>query len=102
MSRAVIEAETPTKSFTEEAFCRIMRSANLLGAYGFWIQLECCAEPGERICRRAEGILREMATTQYKNCRGVAHSPQEGMIFRWFGLEPVRVMATGECAGEDK
>jgi hypothetical protein len=102
MSRAVIAAEAPTKTFTEEAFSRIMRSSSLLGAYGFWIQLECCAEPGERICRRAEGILREMAKTQYRNCRGVAHSPQEAMIFRKFGLRPVRVMEPGECAQEDE
>ena len=100
MSRA-LEAEAPTKSFTEAAFSRIMRSSSLLGAYGLWIQLESLAEPGERIRRRAEDILREMAQTQYSNCRGVAHSPQEAMLFWKFGLPPVRVMAPGECALEE-
>ena len=100
MSSAAIAAKAPTRSFTEAAFSRIMRSSSLLGAYGFWIQLESLAEPGERIRRQAEGILREMAKTQYRTSR-VAHSPQEAMLFWKFGLPPVRVMAPGECGLEE-
>ena len=87
-----------TRTFTEAQFLRITRSANFIGAFAFWSQLQRTAEPGERTRRHADGILRALAESQFRDWEGIAVSPQLAEIFRRYGFEPVLVMAPAECA----
>jgi hypothetical protein len=68
----VIEAEELTKSFTQEDFLRIMRSANLTGAFAFFRQLERMTQVEETTRMHAQGILRAMAESLFRDCRGIA------------------------------
>jgi hypothetical protein len=88
--------------FTEEQFLRMMRTANLIGAFGFWHHLERVAESESKTREHAEGILLALAESQFCDCHGVAFSPQDAEIFRSFGFEPVRTKGTGECALEER
>ena len=94
----VIETEELTKTLTSEDFLRVMRSANFVGAYAYWRQLERVARPEESTCLHARGILRAMAELHFRDCRGVAFSEQHAEAFRYCGFEPVRCALPGELA----
>ena len=83
--------EEPAKTFTAEEFRRVMRSANLVGAFAFWCALESLAESDERTRFHARGVLRAMAESQFINCKGVAFSEQHAEAFRYCGLVPLAV-----------
>ena len=91
----VIESEKPAKTFTPEEFLRVMRSANLVGAFGFWRSLEQVAQPDERTRVHARGVLRALAELHFRDCNGVAYSPQHAEAFRYCGFEPIGVRAPG-------
>jgi hypothetical protein len=74
---------------------RIMHR-NVVGAFAFWTQFERLAEPEAKTLEHAQGILHAMAESQFRNCRGIAFSPQDAEIFRRFGFEPLRTMEPGE------
>ena len=77
------------RTFTQEQFrvgCVPPISSRHLA---FWRQLERVGQPGERTRRRAHGILRVLAESQFRDCRGVAFNPRQAEAFRLFGFEPV-------------
>lgn len=69
-------AQIETRTFTEAQFSDVMRTANLIGAYSLWRQLERIAEPEPKTRERGEGILRASAESRFCDCQGVAFSPQ--------------------------
>jgi hypothetical protein len=91
----MIEAEDG-KSSPRKAFLRAIRCAYLVGACAFWCQVERIAQPEEQTRMHARGILRSMAESAFRDCGGVALSPQQAEAFRYCGLKPVRIAEPGE------
>jgi hypothetical protein len=82
-----IRGQQPTQTFTDE-FRRMMRGANLTGAYFFWEALQQIVTPDSETSLYAEGVLRVLAESVYAECGGEALSPQLAEIFRRYGLVP--------------
>jgi hypothetical protein len=79
-----------TKTFSADQSHRILRGANLTGAYFFWESLQQVVTPDSETSLCAEVILRVLAESLYAECHGEALSPQRAEIFRHFGLTPIR------------
>jgi hypothetical protein len=73
-----------------------MRSANLVGAFAFWRNLEGLAQPEERTRFHAQGVLHALAESHFRDCGGVAFREQHAEAFRYCGFEPVRIAAPGK------
>ena len=82
--------EQQIRTFTVDQFHRVLRGANLTGAFYFWEALQQIATPDQVTSLYAEGILRVLAESLYAKCHGEALSPQLAEIFRRYDLVPSR------------
>ena len=87
-----------TGTFTVRQLHSIMAASNLVALAEFWRALQCLAEPNAEISLHAESVLRELAEFSFRNCGGVALSPENEAVFRHFGLTPIRRAPPGEYA----
>jgi hypothetical protein len=63
------------RTFMVDQLHRVLRGANLTGAYFFWESLQQVVTPDSETSLYAEGILRTLAESLYAECHGEALSP---------------------------